>query len=116
MKSVALLGAALAVALGFSTGAAAQDRSVQIVSALYGRAQDSHPFDFTARLQETCGPSADYCEAFCSRAGVGAPGRYHRPFARHPICRVVYRCGGVETKATDADENDTLILSCRSGR
>jgi hypothetical protein len=115
LKSVALLGGALAVAVGFSTAAAAQDRSVRIVSALYGRPQEARPFDFTARLQDICGPSADYCEAFCSRASVGGRPRYHGPFARRPICRVVYRCGGVETKATDAEENDTLILSCRTG-
>ncbi len=116
MKSVALLGAALVSAFGFSTAAAAQDHSVQIVSAVYGRPQEARPFDFSARLHEICGPNADYCEAFCSRAGVGGRPPYHGPFARRPICRVVYRCGGVETKATDAEENDTLILSCRPGR
>ena len=104
----------MAVAAVLSAAAADPDHSIQVVSAVYGHPRETHPFDFTGRLQELCGPGADYCEAFCSRAGVGGRARFEGLFVHRPVCRVVYRCGGIETRATDADDNDTIILSCRN--
>ena len=116
VKSVALSGclALAAFACLGSTARADETRPIHIVSALYGRVQDSRPLDFSQRLQQTCGSSASYCEAFCSKAVVGAHSRLHAPFGAPPVCRVVYRCGEEETKATDAWDNETMILSCRT--
>jgi hypothetical protein len=88
---------------------------VQIVSAVYGPPSAVRPHDFTERLTQFCGAGVSACETFCSRASIG--GRtdgFRLPFSPRPICRVIYRCGGDLTKATEADEGETIILSCRS--
>jgi hypothetical protein len=96
--------------------AAAEDQgAIQIVSALYGRPNAPRPVNFTARLQQTCGPSATDCEAFCSNAFVGhADGGLHLPFSPASICRVTYRCGAQATLVTDAERNDLIVLTCRN--
>jgi hypothetical protein len=106
-------GVVLALAGGVSAaGAAGETPTIQVVSALYGARHASRPFDFTDRLQGTCGAEASSCETFCTPAGTGARKRHHWGFGGRPICRVVYRCSDGRTKATEADEDDTLFLSC----
>jgi hypothetical protein len=108
-----------AVALGGCPPAAdAQDTpGIAIVAAFYGPASAPRPRDFSARLQQTCGDRSTTCESFCSSALIGRPKPEMRlPFGPRPICRVVYRCGSEVTRAGEADDNDTLILSCRQPR
>ena len=93
---------------------AQEQGSIQIVSALYGNANASHPVNFTTRLQQTCGPSAVECQAYCSNAFVGHTDiRLEFPFHPTAICRVTYRCGAQETLIADAQRNDEILLSCR---
>jgi hypothetical protein len=111
--------AAFAVAAGsWPTRADAQGTpDISIVTALYGPASAPRPRDFTVRLQQTCGDRATTCESFCSSALIGRPKpEVHLPFSPRPICRVVYRCGDDVTRAIEADDNDTLVLSCRQPR
>jgi hypothetical protein len=100
---------------GFAaTPASAEPTPVVVLSAVFGPAKATRPIDFTDRLSETCGASADYCQAFCTRAAVGHPPRERALlFPPHAICRVTYRCGALQTRVTEADENDTFTLSCR---
>lgn len=94
--------------------AAPGDGPIQIVSAYYGSPKEARPHDFSERLQQICGPDASACETFCSHAAIGGPkGSFRLPFSTAPLCRVIYRCGTRVTKATEASENDTLILMCR---
>lgn len=95
--------------------AAAQDQgAIQIVSALYGVPNAARPVNFTVRLQQACGSSATDCQAFCSNAFVGHSDQPKFPFGSGPICRVTYRCGAQQTLVTDAEKNDTILLSCRA--
>ncbi len=113
---VAISTLVLAFGLATPQSAAAQDQgSIQIISALYGKPNASRPVNFTPKLQQTCGPSATDCEAFCSNAFVGH-GDHHRlwPFGPGSICRVTYRCGAQATLVTDAERNDLIVLSCRN--
>jgi hypothetical protein len=95
--------------------ASAQTTPIIVLSAEFGPAKAARPIDFTDKLAETCGASANYCQAFCSRSAVGHAPR-GRPwfFAPHSICRITYRCGALQTRVTEADENDTFTLSCRN--
>jgi hypothetical protein len=94
----------------------AEDQNViQVVSALYGKPNAARPVNFTARLQQTCGPSATDCEAFCSNAFVGHTHQgLSLPFSPGSICRVTYRCGAQSTLVTDAERNDLIVLTCRN--
>ena len=97
-----------------ATPALAQVTPIVVLSAEFGPAKAARPIDFTDKLAETCGASANYCQSFCSRSAVGhAPRQRPLFFAPHSICRVTYRCGGLLTRVTEADENDTFTLSCR---
>lgn len=107
---------ALLAASAIATSSNAGGQPIQIVSAYFGRTSATRPYDFTERLQAICGPSSSACEAFCSTAAIGARRGFSLPLSSPPICRVVYRCGADETKATDANENDTLYLRCRDER
>jgi hypothetical protein len=114
MKVVGALAVGL-LTLGPTAAMAGDVGAIQIVSAYYGRASAPHLYDFSRRLQQICGPTAASCEAFCSKAETGARyGDIHGIFGERPICRVVYRCGPETTKATDATEQDTLYLDCKT--
>jgi hypothetical protein len=119
MKTAAIISASifLTTTLGLATPQAAiaqEQGSIQILSAVYGKANASHPVNFTTRLQQTCGPSAVECQAYCSNAFVGhADRRLEFPFHPVAICRVTYRCGAQETLIADAERNDEILLSCR---
>ena len=117
MKLSPLLASIVLVASGsglVAWPAAAEETPIVLLSAVFGPAKAAKPVDFTERLAETCGPSAIYCQAFCSRAAVGRPPRVPGVFF-HPrsVCRVTYRCGSTLTRVTEADENDTFNLSCK---
>jgi hypothetical protein len=114
MKRMASAAAAGALALWTAGVAHAADPSIHIVSAQYGRPNVSRVRDFSDRLQNTCGPSASYCEAFCSDATAGVVGGgLHWPFSHRPVCRVTYRCGVDTTRAVDAEQGETIVLQCR---
>jgi len=107
--------ATIGLGLGATAAAAADAQpSIQIVTALYGKENGERSLNFTTRLQQTCGDQAATCEAFCSDAFVGrlAIGPQW-PFSAHPICRVVYRCGGESTRTAEANRNETVDLDCR---
>jgi hypothetical protein len=96
---------------------AAEESTIQIVKALYGPPGAANPRDFSVRLQQTCGEKSGVCESYCSKALVGVSHqRLRPPFSAPPVCRVIFRCGESETRATEADSNETLVLSCRDGR
>ncbi len=104
----------IAIASGvLAKPAIAEVTPIVILSAVFGPAAAVAPIDFTQTLARTCGASANYCQAFCSRAAVGR--RPPRPlfFSPRSVCRVTYRCGPLLTKVTEANENDTFDLSCR---
>lgn len=107
---------ALALAAGLSSAATAgESASIQVVSALYGPRHASRPYDFTDRLQATCGAGATSCEAFCTPAGTGAHRRHHFwnfGGGGRPLCRVVYRCSDGRTRATEVEQDDTIYLGC----
>jgi hypothetical protein len=98
-----------------ATPVLAEVTPIVILSAVFGPARATRPIDFTARLAQTCGASANYCQAFCTRAAVNYPPPHLRPLFTPPrsVCRVTYRCGALQTRVTEADENDTFTLSCR---
>jgi hypothetical protein len=110
------LGGAFAAA-AFTPSVQAADpgnHAIRIVSARFGRPDEPRPFDFTERLQATCGPSVTSCDAFCSPAEIGGGGRRMRMFFEaRAFCRVTYRCGDSETRTADAPQDDTLYLRCR---
>ncbi len=116
---LSLLAATVMLLAGVSeliaTPAAAEVTAIVIRSAVFGPARAATPIDFTARLAETCGASANYCQAFCTRAAVGYRPPRERPLFIPPrsVCRVTYRCGPLQTRTAEADENDTFTLSCR---
>jgi len=96
-----------------ATPALADVTPIVVLSAEFGPAKSARPIDFTDKLAETCGASANYCQSFCSRAAVGRQPRVPLFLAPRSICRVTYRCGALLTRVTEADENDTFTLSCR---
>lgn len=114
MKLSALI-TSIVFAVGMAAGPALADETqIVVLSAVFGPAKAAKPVDFTERLAETCGPSASYCQSFCSRAAVGRiPRGTIMIFPHHSVCRITYRCGSVMTRVTEADENDTYSLSCR---
>ncbi len=94
---------------------AEEQTTIQVVSAVYGKPNAVRPVNFAARLQQTCGPSATDCEAFCSNAFVGHVNHgFALPFSPGAICRVTYRCGAQATLVTDAERNDLIVLTCRN--
>ena len=98
-----------------ATPVLAEITPIVILSAVFGPAKATRPIDFTARLAQTCGASANYCQAFCTRAAVSYSPPHIRPLFTPPrsVCRIAYRCGPLQTRAIEADENDTFTLSCR---
>ena len=102
---------------GAASARAAEETTIQIVKALYGPPGAGNPRDFSVRLKQICGEKSGVCESYCSRSLVGdSRPRAHLPFAAAPVCRVIFRCGESETHATEADNNETLVLSCREVR
>ena len=97
---------------GVSAAWAESFGTVQVMSARYGGRNDVSPRDFTAGLQQSCGESSTYCEVFCSEPYIGRALRGH--YLRHPLCRVVYRCGSQTTQTAEARKNETIVLSCRA--
>ena len=119
MKFSLLLAPIAALAMVFSLcapvlAAAEEQGVIQVVSAFYGPANSTRPLNFISRLQQICGGSASYCEAYCSNAFVGrGPRGLRLPFGPASVCRVTYRCGAAATLVTDAEKNDLIVLSCR---
>jgi hypothetical protein len=109
--------AALFAATGAAAPTPAADGPIQIVSALYGPRNTSHPADFAARLQTVCGSEADHCEAFCSPSFLGVRD-YSADLFRlegRRVCRIIYRCGGGQaTLSSETYRNDTILLSCHA--
>jgi hypothetical protein len=118
VKLSSLLAPAALVVSGIAliaTPVLAEVTPIVILSAVFGPAKATRPIDFTAKLAQTCGASANYCQAFCTRAAVNYQPPHLRPLFVPPrsVCRVAYRCGVLQTRVTEADENDTFTLSCR---
>ncbi len=118
MNLPTLLASAMLVASAagsIATPVLAEETPIVVRSALFGPARAVSPIDFTDRLARTCGAGANYCQAFCTRAAVGYAPPRERPLfiAPRAVCRVTYRCGALQTRVTEADENDTFTLSCR---
>lgn len=120
LKYVPVLGALLGLCLVFAPQASWSDTpemaaNLRIVSAYYGKPGASHPFDFSLRLQQTCGDRSTTCESFCSKAQIGGPrsGLLKMPFHAAPVCRVVYRCGQETTLTAESEDGETLTLSCK---
>jgi hypothetical protein len=89
---------------------------IQVVDATFGRPSETRPHNFSGRLQQLCGESTSYCEAFCSEAIIGsARSGFSLPFTARPICRIIYRCGSEATQAFEADKGELIVLNCRKG-
>jgi hypothetical protein len=119
VKQLQLLACAIALAgASFSTEgpALAEVAPIVVLSAVFGPPKAPRPLDFTVKLADTCGPSSNYCQSFCTRAAVGhsVEGRPLFLPPPHSVCRVSYRCGATLTRVAEADENDTFTLSCRA--
>ncbi len=112
LATVVLLGGAGGL---IATPVVAEVTPIVVFSAVFGPAKATRPIDFTARLAQTCGANANYCQAFCTRAAVNYQPPHIRPLFIPPrsVCRVAYRCGSLQTRVTEAAENDTFTLSCR---
>jgi hypothetical protein len=88
---------------------------LKIVSAFYGRPGADHPYDFSTRLQETCGDHSTTCEIFCSAEQLGRArsGLLKLPFRTPPVCRVVFHCGAETTLTSESEDGEVLHLSCK---
>jgi hypothetical protein len=114
MRSSTIAATLAVIALAAAPSAYAADPSVHVVTALYGRPDSGRARDFADRLQTSCGPAANYCEAFCDNRAAGAGSDLlHWPWSGVPACRIVYRCGVDTTRVIEAKDGETIVMRCR---